>query len=85
MAHIHISLIGGQSYPVYLGIADLNPDGIILIHSSQSREEAERIQQEIDAPTHLLEFDPVLIFRASIISWKRTLHDFLQMIFIRLI
>ena len=59
MAHIHISLIGGQSYPVYLGIADLNPDGIILIHSSQSREEAERIQQEIDAPTHLLEFDPV--------------------------
>lgn len=59
MAHIHISLIGGQSYPVYLGIADLNPDGIILIHSSQSREEAERIQQEIDVPTHLLEFDPV--------------------------
>ena len=59
MAHIHISLIGGQSYPVYLGIADLNPDGIILIHSSQSREEAERIQQEIDVPTHLQEFDPV--------------------------
>ena len=36
MAHIHISLIGGQSYPVYLGIADLNPDGIISVSYTHS-------------------------------------------------
>ena len=61
MARIHISLIGGQSYPVYLAILDLQPqtDEILLIHSSQSKEEAERIQQEVGVKAHLLEFDPV--------------------------
>lgn len=63
MAHIHIALIGGQSYPVYLGILELQPDGILLIHSSQSKEEAKRIQQEVSVKTHLLEFAPVDIQR----------------------
>ena len=63
MAHIHIALIGGQSYPVYLGILERQPDGILLIHSSQSKKEAERIQQEVSVKTHLLEFDPVDIQR----------------------
>lgn len=59
MAHYHITLIGGQSYPVCLGILDQKPDGVVLVHSCQSKEEAERIKKEIKVPTQLIEFEPV--------------------------
>lgn len=59
MAHIHITLLGAQSYPVYLGILDQQPDGVILVHSATTRSEAMRIKQVIQVPTQLLEFDPV--------------------------
>lgn len=47
MRKVHISLVGGQPIPVYIGIKD---DGqantVILVCSSQSREEAERIEEQ---------------------------------------
>ncbi len=59
MSYINISLVGGQTYPVYLGISDNLPDKIILIHSERSKEEAERIAKEANLPTEYVLFDPV--------------------------
>lgn len=60
MAHIHIALVGGQVYPVYLAIADLKPDGIILVHSKGTLHEAKTIQSEVkNVPMTFLELDPV--------------------------
>lgn len=43
---IHITLVGGQTYPVYLGIKADNPDKIIMIHSDQTIKESQRIMDE---------------------------------------
>ena len=59
MAKVNISLVGGQTYPVYLGIAESKPDKVILIHSEKSKEEAERIAKETNLPTEYKPFDPV--------------------------
>jgi len=68
MKNIHIALVGGQTFPVYLGIMDSKPDRVILIHSEQTQEEAERIANEIQIKTELLLFDPVdlnIIFKKT--------------------
>lgn len=44
--HTHITLVGGQTYPIYLGIKALNPDKIIFVHSDQTENEAKRIANE---------------------------------------
>lgn len=59
MANIHITLVGGQTTPVYQGIVAANPDRVILIHSAQTEAEAKRIADEIDIKCDLLLFDPV--------------------------
>lgn len=48
MVHIHITLVGNQTYPVYLGIAEdeISPDMVILVHSENSLTEAQRIAAE---------------------------------------
>lgn len=46
MAHVHIALVGGQTYPVYLGIAETSPDRVVLVHSPSSAGEAHRIADE---------------------------------------
>lgn len=62
--NIHIALIGGQVYPAYLGIADQQPDSVILIHSTNTKNEAERIESELpDRDILLMEFEPVDIER----------------------
>ena len=43
MAKIYIALVGGQPYPVYLGLMDYAPDRVLLVHSEKSKKEAERI------------------------------------------
>ena len=47
MKKVHITLVGGQPVPVYIGIKD---DGqantVVLVCSSQSKEEAERIKKQ---------------------------------------
>ena len=42
---IHITLVGGQMMPVYLGIKNTNPDKIVLIHSSDSSQNAKQIEK----------------------------------------
>src|SRR5574344_56864 len=59
MGKVNISLVGGQTYPVYLGIAESKPDKVILIHTEKSKEEAERIAKETNLPTEYKPFDPV--------------------------
>ena len=46
MKNVHISLVGGQPTPVYVGIiCNLSVDEIVLICSTQTREDADRIQK----------------------------------------
>lgn len=59
MANIHITLVGGQTTPVYQGIIATNPDRVILIHSAQTETEASRIYAEMDVDCELRKFDPV--------------------------
>ena len=56
---VYIALIGGQTYPVYLGYADCCADEVILIHSEATKEEAERISAELSEKVKFLQFDPV--------------------------
>ena len=58
--HTHITLVGGQKYPVYLGIKALNPEKIYYIHSSDTKSESESIAREFpDINAQYKEFDPV--------------------------
>jgi hypothetical protein len=58
--HTHITLVGGQKYPVYLGIKAVNPDKVYFIHSSDSKEDAESIDREFpNISKQYKEFDPV--------------------------
>lgn len=59
MKHIHISLVGSQAYPAYLGIVDLKPDGVILVHSSSTQDEAMMIKTQINIPSQMFVLDPV--------------------------
>lgn len=56
---IHIALVGGQSMPVFLGIEETRPDEMILVHSSQSQKEAQRIAAEYKGKATLRSFNPV--------------------------
>jgi len=56
---IHITLVGGQMMPVYLGIKNTNPDKIVLIHSSDSLKNAEQIEKIYRKKCLLVEFSPV--------------------------
>lgn len=47
MTKLHISLVGGQPMPSYLGIIDDNPDETILIYSSKSERQANIITKTI--------------------------------------
>lgn len=61
MAKIHITLVGGQTMPIYQGIIASNPDHVILVHSKDTVELANRIYKEINLSCELLLFDPVEI------------------------
>ena len=56
---IHITLVGGQMMPVYLGIKNTELDKIILIHSSDSIKNAEQIEKIYREKCLLVEFSPV--------------------------
>lgn len=47
MAHIHITLVGGQPTPVYQGIVLSQPDKIILICSKETKSDAEIITNKL--------------------------------------
>lgn len=76
MANIHISLVGGQAYPVYLGIMDQKPDKVILVCSPQSKEIGERVAACIPQDVEYLELDPVKL--QDIYDGVHTLADHLS-------
>lgn len=58
MANVHIALVGGQTYPVYLGIAETSPDRVMLVHSRSSLDEAQRIAAEFKGTGIPFLFEP---------------------------
>ena len=75
MANIHITLLGSQTAPVYLGIMAINPDKVILICSEQTQNEAELIFNEIGIECEIKKFDPVDLDKidAAIVDLKEKL------------
>ena len=59
MAHVHITLVGGQPAPVYNGIVATMPEIIIFVCSKDTLETANRISQEVKIKSELLRVDPV--------------------------
>ena len=59
MKTIHIALVGGQTYPVYLAIANEKPDEVLYVHSNKTKAQAERIASMFDIPHDFVYLDPV--------------------------
>lgn len=62
MSHIHIALVGNETYPVYSVIQFLNPDRVFLICSdgpTGSIKEANTISEKINLPTEHVEVFPI--------------------------
>ncbi len=59
MSKIHITLVGGQPIPVYLGITeDKECEKVFLIHSSSSLKEAQTIQRYCGKRCSFIEYVP---------------------------
>lgn len=59
MRKIHITLVGGQTAPVYNGIIYTNPDKVVYIYSDGSKTQVEQIENEIKIQSEKRKFDPV--------------------------
>lgn len=46
MNKIHITLVGGQPMPVYLGIKHCSPDNIIFVYSKDSEKQKQILKNE---------------------------------------
>lgn len=57
MKKIHITLIGGQLAPVYIGICAAKPDKIVYVYSSVSKKQMDVIQKEIDIESESIRFE----------------------------
>ena len=60
---VHIALVGGQPMPVYVGLKETEAGKVLLIHSSSTKSQAERIRGDIiseknDRPVELIEIEP---------------------------
>ena len=67
MKRVHITLIGGQLPPVYIGICATNPDKIIYIYSTTSKKQKDVIQNELNIDSESVKFEetaPKYIFNA---------------------
>lgn len=57
MKKVHITLVGGQPVPVYIGIKhDCQAHTIVLVCSEQSKEEAQRIYEQFPKRERTIEF-----------------------------
>ncbi len=59
MSKTHITLVGGQPIPVYLGIQYAQANQVLFICSFQTRNEAKRVDAEIAVSSEIIELDPV--------------------------
>lgn len=57
MSKVHITLVGGQTMPVYLGIKYCSPDKIYFVYSKDSEKQKQRIKNEYKNIT--LKSDPL--------------------------
>lgn len=57
MSKIHISLVGGQTMPVYLGIKHSSPDKILFIYSKETEKQKQIIKQQFK--DNVLKSDPL--------------------------
>ena len=55
MSKTHITLVGGQPIPVYLGVQYAQADRVLFICLAQTRNEAERVDAEIEASSEIIE------------------------------
>ncbi len=60
---VHVALVGGQTMPVYLALRESGAGKIILIHSSSTKAEAEKIEKDLaeeigQVEVELIEFPP---------------------------
>jgi len=67
---LHIALVGGQTMPVYLALRESRAGKVILIHSSSTKKEAERIVRDMspemaDCEFELFELEPLDYFVIS--------------------
>lgn len=63
--NIHITLVGGQTAPVYQGILYSNPDKVIFIHSTETTEQTKILIKEISIPSDMMLFDAVSFDKIS--------------------
>ncbi|MBP5202255.1 DUF1887 family protein [bacterium] len=47
MRKIHITLVGGQPMPVYLGISYCKPDAVLFIYSKETEKQKQAIKKEV--------------------------------------
>ncbi len=59
MSKVHIALIGGQTMPVYVGMREIDAEKVVLVHSRQSVEDAERVKKDFPTVEELVRFDPL--------------------------
>ena len=67
MEHIHIALVGGQTYPIYLAIKALKPTKVVLMHSAQTETDANNIIKVLDEEGTLVkgQFEKVCLSTAK--------------------
>lgn len=64
MRKVHISLVGKETVPIYLGIKEAEPDLVFLICSSNTKTEAERIVEQFpNIEIKTIEFEPMNLGR----------------------
>ncbi len=60
MRKVHISLVGKETVPIYLGVKEAEPDMVFLICSSNTKTEAERIAKQFpNMEIKTIEFEPM--------------------------
>ena len=84
MTKLHISLVGGQPMPSYLGIIDDMPDDVILIYSSKSERQAniiaKTIQHTIGKKCRKIRFSAfnIMEIKEQMIELEKELSDYKQ-------
>ena len=75
MSKVHITLVGGQSMPVYLGIKYCNPEKVVFIYSKESERQKQIIKGELDKNITVLKSDPLDpvqldVIEATVLAYK---------------
>lgn len=77
MKKIHIALVGGQPIPVYLGIVNHECDEVVLVHSNNTLDEAQRIEKNCAAKCTFVACSPNDLAEIKTIA-GRLKEDFLD-------